>query len=838
MATSKNYKRYASGGNSKNRRLDDGLRAMQVQNDRQVQALERLEVQNRIQSQAFTSGLENKAAKEAKNRELLNKLEVQKPREMREKAIKQNADVKIKSLERQAIENDKLSKVWAGLSPTLAKNAQDLFANTEKYLGKTEAIEVFNNRLEDGTYSKTMQLFDATKAKGEDLKMQNLRAEAYRKGDTEVGDYLTQVGKHRNRYLKDIEFEQLKKNFDGLETDLVAFLKENGLYQTKDILSHYQYRALEYLEQYGINPDSEMGFKVQRLFRSKGAVAENQMMLGESYELHSGIVDSSLKELESLQLPSAGDYVGNEAGYAKALQTHKESKNAIWIKAVTSQNQLPLKGKNGAYSINQAPNMRNSIETFAENALQNTHYSDSLGTESGWERYKEDILGVSEENPLGYLIPGADPKSTKKTDRLLGKFPFLEAQMKEKWFDQNKKTIEAMAQVKDEELKAIGNQIQARIDNKEFVGEMGYDGEFWKVWESNKGNKYVNQIMGARIGLSGENIDFNDAIVQSIRDGSIEEIMNAWAMMDENGGSPKDQRTAFAVKNLQGLANYFNVNVEALDNIIEGQSKALLSEALKHDVIGSNKTLSQEGIDRKITATLLAKYLTADGKNAEEKYQNALSEVKAMMGYKDGKMGNFENGVRGYGPFRQKELGTKVIFTNSAAAGKSYSGITSLEIEDMLGTTHNTIFDSDQEENLTQGDRLSRIVQYSMRQNALTGDGVTMQNLYNFIVDGKTENALLNHLVTDRLGNVSLSEFKRSLEPLLDAGAYNQVVMMDGDEWCNYKFGPGSSNLSPKDKPTAICVKTIEKQLGVSAWEVLVDDKVKEKLNNMLQERN
>ena len=602
MATSKNYKRYASGGNSKNRRLDDGLRAMQVQNDRQVQALERLEVQNRIQSQAFTSGLEKKAAKEAKNRELLNKLEVQKPRQMREKSIKQNADVKIKSLEREAVENDKLSKVWAGLSPTLAKNAQDLFASTEKYLGKTEAIEVFNDRLEDGTYSKTMQLFDAMKAEGKDLDSQQARYNLYADGKKFEGDYLTQVGKHRNRYLKDIEFEELKKNFDGLETDLVAFLKENGLYNTKDILSHYQYRALEYLEQYGINPDSEMGFKVQRLFRSKGAVAENQMILGGDYETHSSVIDSALKELESLQLPSAGDYVGNEAGYAKALQTYKESKNAIWIKAVTSQNPVSYTHQNGAYSINQAPNMRNSIETFLKNALQNTHYSDSLGTESGWERYKEDILGVTENNQYGYVIPGGNP--TKKTDRILAKFPFLEAQMKEEWFDQNKKTIEAIKATKDEELKAIGNQIQARIKKKEFVGQMDYEGEFWKVWESNKGNKYVNQIMGARIGLSGDNIDFNDAIVQSIRDGSIEEIMNAWAMMDENGGSAKDQRTAFAVKNLQGLANYFNVNVEALDNIIESKSKALLSEALKHDVIGSNKTLSQEGIDRKITCLL------------------------------------------------------------------------------------------------------------------------------------------------------------------------------------------------------------------------------------------
>ena len=62
--------------------------------------------------------------------------------------------------------------------------------------------------------------------------------------------------------------------------------------------------------------------------------------------------------------------------------------------------------------------------------------------------------------------------------------------------------------------------------------------------------------------------------------------------------------------------------------------------------------------------------------------------------------------------------------------------------------------------------------------------------------------------------------------------------MMDGDEWCNYKFGPGSVNLSPKDKPVAICIQKIEKELGVSAWEVLVDDKVREKLENMLQERN
>ena len=105
MALSKNYKRYASGGRNRNLRMDDGLRAMQEQSDRKVQALRGLEEQNRIQSRQRISDLESKESKEANNRKLLNEIEVQKPRQLREKAIKQNAEVRIKNHERQAAEN-------------------------------------------------------------------------------------------------------------------------------------------------------------------------------------------------------------------------------------------------------------------------------------------------------------------------------------------------------------------------------------------------------------------------------------------------------------------------------------------------------------------------------------------------------------------------------------------------------------------------------------------------------------------------------------------------------------------------------------------------------------
>ena len=150
MALSKNYKRYASGGRNRNLKLDTGLRAMQEESDRRVQALKGLEEQNRIQSRQRISDLESKEAKEANNRKLLNDIEVQKPRQLREKAIKQNAEVRIKNHERQAAENDKLAKVWAGLSPTLAKSFAGLVEQSELYRAKTGAIDDFNELIVTG----------------------------------------------------------------------------------------------------------------------------------------------------------------------------------------------------------------------------------------------------------------------------------------------------------------------------------------------------------------------------------------------------------------------------------------------------------------------------------------------------------------------------------------------------------------------------------------------------------------------------------------------------------------------------------------------------------------
>ena len=849
MALSKNYKRYASGGRNRNLKLDTGLRAMQEESDRRVQALKGLEEQNRIQSRQRISDLESKEAKEANNRKLLNELEVQKPRQLREKAIKQNAEVRIKNHERQAAENDKLAKVWAGLSPTLAKSFEGLVQQSELYMAKTGAIDDFNELIETGKLSEINKLHSTLKDQANSQELMNLRYDAYRTGDKVGGDYLTNTLKINNRFTKAKIYDDLEKNFDSvIQPGFHRFLQEGDMYKKEDILRHYQFRAVEFLEQYGIKPDSEIGLKVQQLFRNKGAIVENQMYLGHDYETHSEIIDLSKEELKAhlnTGAPSESDYVGDPAGYEKALKTYYSDANAIFIKGVTSQNQLPLKGKNGMYSINMAPNMRGSINTYLKNNLSDVRYTNGESNESGFVIFKEEMLGVNKDNPLGYLIPGAPVGSKKKSDYLLGKFPNLEQEMKEEWKKQNDIKLKTMTALKDDEHKAIGNEFKTRIDSGEFKGEMKWDGKFWTFYEQHKGNKYVTQIANEYIGLSGDNINFDSAIVQAIRTNNIQDIATAWSMMDEKGSgyTDKEQKLEIAYKNWQELANYFKVDISQLDDFIDTSSKGIATDMMGRDSISKSKTITQEGVEKKVTALLLSTYSTMAGETAEERWNKSLELVKSMAGYGDGKtlqINSFDdNAVRGWGPLRHKQVGSQIIFTNSAEAGRNFSGITELEINDMLSDENNTIFDDETEVSYSNLERLSGIVQYGMREHSRSGDGISDQDLYDYLTTGSTKNELLNHIVKDRLGDkIPVSEFKRSLEPLLDAKFYNQVVMMDGDEWCNYKFGPGSVNLSPKDKPVAICIQKIEKELGVSAWEVLVDDKVREKLENMLQERN
>ena len=100
--------------------------------------------------------------------------------------------------------------------------------------------------------------------------------------------------------------------------------------------------------------------------------------------------------------------------------------------------------------------------------------------------------------------------------------------------------------------------------------------------------------------------------------------------------------------------------------------------------------------------------------------------------------------------FRHKLVNGNVVFTNTALSGRDFNGITENEIESMLSRKQNTIFDDSAEaRKAPRLDKLSRIVSYANRNYNATGQGVSTQDIYDYVVTGTTENELINHLVKD-----------------------------------------------------------------------------------------
>ena len=86
-----------------------------------------------------------------------------------------------------------------------------------------------------------------------------------------------QVMKTRNPVLQKLLFNDIKKDFDSIEQDMLASVEDDIDKFTATRL--YQTRAIQILNRLGINPKSETGFKVQELFRQKGLVKESQLSL-------------------------------------------------------------------------------------------------------------------------------------------------------------------------------------------------------------------------------------------------------------------------------------------------------------------------------------------------------------------------------------------------------------------------------------------------------------------------------------------------------------------------------------------------------------------------------
>jgi len=804
MATNKYLRKYAKGGNPRFTQVNDGLRAMQQQSKTIVDGLKTAALQQKQQDELMISGMDRKFKNEAENRKLLNDIEVETPFKLQKAALDRNKKTELKSLADQAKEYDNLAGVWGRLSPSLAKQFQGLAQNTTDFINTNNAIDDFNRISSDGTLDKIYYLYDkvnAGKAFDDAVNLRENAFEDFRNGKLDAKkdfDYLTHQLKTKNPIMQKLIVKDLTDNFTRQGEDIKGIAKQMGLDLTKNnITKLYQFRSLEILKQLGINPKSEAGFKIQELFRTKGLVQENQLTLETDYMKLSDTINGGLKEIQA-----ATDYT---------------TRNAKWKEIQTSIYALPTKDRNGTYSRQLTVNKKEVFLGWAKDQADNTMYQ-GVG---GWEKFKSEVLGVTAENEYGYEITGATGNKKAKFNRILGKFPNMEAELYEYWSDADKKNAKAQEYIEDNKYKADAVQYQTKLEKGQYKNKdgSGYNDAFWNDWYASNGNKHARAVFAGALGYADDKHDINtlnSVVIQAYKNGDFATVYGAWAKMDE-----ADQTIGFIYEDLKELAYINGVDINKLDNTLLAQMKLSIDKVYKHGTLDRTKDPSSNDIDRDALAQALAIYRNNKGKGTtQERWDAATTAVDRMLGIgPDGELVKFnELGYRGSGPFLQKQSKSMgVIFVKNS--GQQFGDLSSIEIDGKLQGAFNR--------ELT-GDARQGALETIINDNFKDGN-VPSTDLYNFLNNKPHNNALLNHLEDEQLGNVDPIKLRNSIKNKIDKKAETTNIQWGAKQWCDEMLGPTATGNLTKDS-LAICVGAIEAQTGTQAWEFLLNPALRERL--------
>ena len=158
MATKKYLTKYARGS-KQTPRLDDGLRAMQIQSQTQTRALENLRTQQQKQDAQYTTGLDRAGKVAQANRKLKQQIEVDIPEKLRADALKRNNITQQNNFKVKIKEAQNLAKTWGQLSPTLAANVQKAVGNAIDYFQTEAGIAEYESEVADGTVGSINQVY-------------------------------------------------------------------------------------------------------------------------------------------------------------------------------------------------------------------------------------------------------------------------------------------------------------------------------------------------------------------------------------------------------------------------------------------------------------------------------------------------------------------------------------------------------------------------------------------------------------------------------------------------------------------------------------------------------
>lgn len=817
MATKKYLTKYARGS-KQTPRLDDGLRAMQIQSQTQTRALENLRTQQQKQDAQYTTGLDRAGKVAQANRKLKQQIEVDIPEKLRADALKRNNITQQNNFKVKIKEAQNLAKTWGQLSPTLAANVQKAVGNAIDYFQTEAGIAEYESEVADGTVGSINQVYQKAKSNVNFLDFSQQRFNAIQEylktgniDDKQTFDYLTNVNETRNPVTKEIFYMQHVKNFDGFERDFLKFAEQQGIpVDKKSVVGLYQFRAQELMKQNGINPKSELGLKLQNLYRQKGFTAENQLTLGEDYEKQTQVINSfgeRIKAISSEKFTRA-DF-SSDAEYENVKKAFYDRKNALFVDSIASVNARPIQKRDGTYSKPIVPNTRANIVGWAKSEMDN--YND-------FQTYLEHVMGVTPESPNGYLIPGADKDSPK--NHILAKFPYLKQELADDFAERFRKKEQDQATLNKARLQTDALKYQQRMNE-------GYYKEnpdaFFADWEASNGNQYARELFAGSLGFKSQYINaetLSSTIVQAYKNGDMRLVYHAWAALPD-----EQQKIGFIYDDLNGLAQAQGVQFEDLDDHIKKITDATIDEVEKDGVLDKAAGPSASTMADYMRSELLSRYAADRNGTPQERYSRAKESIDKQLGYVNGVLVNFDkDGYRGSGLFKQKQgksgATNRIIFTRFA--GENFGNISSFEIDATLGDTKGQ----------SRVNGLVDLVSADMGSNSPT---INNTHLYNLLKTGKTNNALLNKLMDESvLQGVQKEDFVNTLKNTVDADARTKKAVMQwgADKWCDQILGPTAAGMSNDQKALQVCVNAIEAQFDMPAWEFLLNAKNREQLQN------
>ena len=818
MATKKYLTKYARGGRNQNTRLNDGLRAMQIQSQTQSQALEKRKNEQKLFDASYGSGLDRAGKVAEANRKLKQKIEVDIPEKLRADALKRNNITQQNNFKVKIKEAQNLAKTWGQLSPTLAANVQKAVGNAIDYFQTEAGIAEYESDVADGTVGSINQVYQKAKSNVDFLDFSQQRFNAIQEylktgniDEKQTFDYLTNVNETRNPVTKEIFYMQHVKNFDGFERDFLKFAEQQGIpVDKKSVVGLYQFRAQELMKQNGINPKSELGLKLQNLYRQKGFTAENQFTLGEDYERNTQVINGFSERIKAISSEkfTRADF-SSDAEYENVKKAFYDRKNALFVDSIASVNARPIQKQDGTYSKPIVPNTRANIVGWAKSEMDN--YND-------FQTYLEHVMGVTPESPNGYLIPGADKDSPK--NHILAKFPYLKQELSEDFAERFRKKQKDQETLNKARLQTDALKYQQRMNDGYYKDNPD---AFFADWEASNGNQYARELFAGSLGFKSQYINaetLSSTIVQAYKNGDMRLVYHAWAALPD-----EQQKIGFIYDDLNGLAQAVGVQFEDLDDHIKKITDATIDEVEKDGVLDKAAGPSASTMADYMRSELLSRYAADRNGTPSERFSRAKESIDKQLGYVNGVLVNFDNdGFRGSGLFKQKQgksgATNRIIFTRFA--GENFGNISSFEIDATLGDTKGQ-------------SRVNGLVDLVAADMGSKNPTINNTHLYNLLKTGKTNNALLNKLMDESvLQGVQKEDFVNTLKNTVDADARTKKAVMQwgADKWCDQILGPTAAGMSNDQKALQVCVNAIEAQFDMPAWEFLLNAKNREQLQN------